>query len=104
MTGSRRWLVAFAASLVLMLGCFVGGGQPDREAPGGAPSGVSGASARATDADSLERDVEGAVAVADQYWREQFAAAGLGFTPVRRIISYPADGQVQCAGQSIPAH
>ncbi len=46
-----------------------------------------------------EDDVNGAVAVAEQYWRERFAAMGLRFQPVRRIIAYQAAGEVSCGGQ-----
>ncbi len=91
--GASRWvrLAAFAAALIVGVACVIA--RPDRSGP------EPGSDRPAPNIGEFEDDVNGAVAVAEQYWRERFAAMGLRFQPVRRIIAYQAAGEVSCGGQ-----
>src|SRR6266511_2750947 len=84
--GASRWvrLAAFAAALIVGVACVIA--RPDRSGP------EPGSDRPAPNIGEFEDDVNGAVAVAEQYWRERFQ-------PVRRIIAYQAAGEVSCGGQ-----
>ncbi|MEN3613579.1 neutral zinc metallopeptidase [Plantactinospora sp. ZYX-F-223] len=100
--------LALIVTLVVAGACFAGGtGEDDPSVPGdqGTPaaSGSAGAGADGTmSVDEFERDIEGAVRVAEEYWTGRFEAAGERFRPIRRIVTYQRDGEVDCAGQVLP--
>lgn len=52
--------------------------------------------------DEFERDAQGAVAEAERYWSQRFAASNQRFTPVRQVIAYERAGEVACAGEGLP--
>lgn len=49
-------------------------------------------------------DLNGAVAVAEDYWEAQFDNAGRQFTPIRRLVPYQRSGQVACGDQPLPGN
>ena len=54
--------------------------------------------------EEFERDANGAVAVAEQYWSARFTNSGQRFNPVRRVITYERGGEVNCGRESLPAN
>jgi predicted metalloprotease len=92
------------AMLVLALftaACFVGtGDSEDPDAPPGSSPG-SGPPGEQEDGtmsiDEFQRDIQGAVEVAEAYWEQRVER----FQPVRRIIAYQRDGEVECGGQPL---
>jgi predicted metalloprotease len=47
--------------------------------------------------DEFQRDIEGAVKVAEAYWEERVER----FQPILRVIAYQRDGEVECGGQPL---
>jgi uncharacterized protein len=97
-------LVALVIALVLAAACAIGGdGDGGSDGPGTAsPSGRDQRRAEQPSTEEFQRDLEGAVQVAEQYWRDRFAALGRQFVPVRRIVPYTREGEVACGGQPVP--
>ncbi|GAB2949740.1 hypothetical protein GCM10027280_42900 [Micromonospora polyrhachis] len=103
-TGSRRmWtLGGLLTVLVVTLACGLSpNGESDGD-PGGAPGSSAGSEDGTMTAAEFERDVEGAVEVAEQYWRQRLAEAGQRFEAIRRVVAYQRDGELACAGESVP--
>jgi predicted metalloprotease len=88
--------VALVGALLVAAACVIGspGGQPDnpRQPATTAPQ---------PNASEFESDINGAVTVAEQYWRAQFAAGGRPFEPIRQIVAYRREGEVSCGGQPL---
>jgi uncharacterized protein len=105
-SGARSGRVAGLAGLVtalaVALACGAGtGGGSDQPAPP-APPGSAGSQEDGTmTAEEFEGDIEGAVEVAERYWREQFTASGQRFQPIRRVVAYERDGEVACGRQPL---
>ncbi|MGW0433506.1 neutral zinc metallopeptidase [Micromonospora sp. NPDC003197] len=97
-----RTLGGLLAVLVVTLACGLG---PDGD-PGGAPGPSAGSQDGTQDGTmtvaEFERDVQGAVEVAEQYWRQRLATSGQQFEAIRRVIAYQRDGELACAGESVP--
>ena len=99
--GGSPVVLGLAVALAVALACGVGpvGEEPGTGQPGTPP---------ATDVDGsdtpeeFERDINGAVSLAEQYWSAQFEASGQRFEPIARIRSYQRDGELSCAGQEVP--
>ncbi|MFY1692366.1 neutral zinc metallopeptidase [Plantactinospora sp. WMMB782] len=101
----RLWrLLALGVTLVVTAACFAGGAAEEgRPGPGGqgTPDGNAEADGTMT-VDEFQRDITGAVRVAEEYWTERFDASGERFQPIRRITAYQREGEVGCAGQPLP--
>jgi uncharacterized protein len=92
---TTRWVRV--AGLVLALfaaGCFVGTDE-EGAPPADAPPAATGDGTKTVD--EFQRDIEGAVGVAEGYWGERVR----GFEPVRRIIPYRQEGEVACGGDPL---
>jgi hypothetical protein len=90
-----RNIIWYATAAILLAACFTPG---DRDGGAEAP----GSAAPATDGvEDFERDASGAVAAAKEYWAAQFEASGQRFQPIRDVIAYRRDGEVDCAGQPL---
>lgn len=100
--GTARLVRALVMLAALVAG--VGAAACDVVAPGDAPASPSASQAaeRRLDAEEFEKDLNDSVALVEQYWYEQFAAARLTFQPVRRIIPYRRDGEVSCGDEPVP--
>lgn len=87
-------LAALVIALVVGAACFVGGtgDGTDQGAPG----------APRPDATEFAQDMQGAAGSAQEYWQAQFATAGRRFQPIRRIIPYRQEGEVECGGTPLP--
>jgi predicted metalloprotease len=95
----RKSLLLLLVLTLAVGGCAIGrpSDRPDRQPPPVPPR-----TATATgDADEFERDIRGAVTVAEEYWRAQFAASGRQFRPIRQVIAYRQDGEVSCGSQEL---
>ena len=51
--------------------------------------------------EEFRRDIAGAQAQAEQYWSATLAASDIEFEPVREVIAYTEEGEVECGGQPI---
>jgi uncharacterized protein len=88
-------LLMLAVVAVVILGCTVsrtGGGGPTTSSP--APS-------ASQSADDFQQDVNAAVGVAEQYWRDRFTATGRSFQPIRQVIPYRRAGEVVCGTEPL---
>src|SRR6266511_4188486 len=113
MPASHRFRLAILAPLaaaVIALGCVSAPRAPsDEPQPTRATStGTAGSDGRnqpeGTDTpQEFAQDIDGARQVADAYWAKQFDAAGLNFRPIKRVIPYERDGEVDCGGQPLGA-
>jgi predicted metalloprotease len=105
-TLSERRVVTIATVIaaVVIGACAVDAGDDPstEESPGGAPDAT--ASRQQTSAEEFQEDVEGAVGLAEEYWTDRFSAAGRRFTPIRRVIPYTQDGEVDCGGEPVPTN
>lgn len=97
-----RWVRL--AGLVLALfaaACFVGTGDDGAAPPQTSPASPGGSPGEQDDGtmtvEEFERDIGGAVEVAEEYWGQRVQ----GFEPVRRIVPYQQDGEVACGGQPL---
>jgi hypothetical protein len=52
----------------------------------------------------FRRDMVTAQRSAERYWTTVFAAKGETFRPVRRVVAYTRDGEVDCGGEPISAN
>lgn len=97
MAVKTRWVPIVALVTALFTaGCFVGtdsSGEP--EAP--ATQGTATEDGTKTVAE-FERDINGAVRVAEQYWDSKVR----DFQPVRRVLAYQDEGEVACGDQALP--
>lgn len=92
---SKRTIVVLLIGLIIATACAVGrpDGEPGR--PGAGPEN------RQPAADEFEQDIQGAVTVAERYWRSQFSVAGERFRPLRQVIAYQRDGEVRCGREPL---
>ncbi|WP_229716025.1 neutral zinc metallopeptidase [Mangrovihabitans endophyticus] len=100
-------LLALFAAAVTAAGCLSAPGG-DRRAADPAPSATgAGDPAGSQDPDGTDTpeefaaDIDDARVIAEEYWRDQFQASGLDFTPVGRLIPYRRAGEVDCGGQAL---
>jgi predicted metalloprotease len=98
-------LTAVVGAVVLATGgCFIDTGSGDSGQPA-APASAStapGNRAEQPTTEDFEEDLTGAVGSAEAYWSNAFKRSGIGFTPVRQIIPYQQEGEVNCGGEAIP--
>ncbi|MEU4572091.1 neutral zinc metallopeptidase [Nonomuraea sp. ATR24] len=88
MTSSRR-LLPLALIAVLLTACGVLD-VPSRDTRG---------------ADSFADDVLGARTLTEEFWKQQFAAAGRTYRPVTGFVPYSAGGGPSCGGEpAVPAN
>jgi predicted metalloprotease len=96
---NRRTLLLLVLTLLISAACSVGRSRTPSDEP--APPPGQQQTATAGDADEFERDLRGAISVAEQYWQGQFATFGQQFRPVRQVIAYRQDGEIGCGGQEL---
>jgi len=113
---ARPWhLAALAATVIIGAACAVEPLNPSpsatprpalSEVPAPPPSGSApGEQEDGTmTTEEFQSDLSGAVDSVSRYWQAPFSASGRGFTPVRQIIPYERAGEVDCAGQPVPAN
>jgi predicted metalloprotease len=95
--------LGLVAALVVTLACAVGPGNPGERQPAPAPAPSSGEPVDGSmTVEEFERDLAGAVRLAEQYWGERFTESGERFEPVRRVLAYSRSGEVTCAQQELP--
>ncbi|GIE74473.1 hypothetical protein Aph02nite_04230 [Actinoplanes philippinensis] len=91
-------LLALTAVLATA-GCLPVAEQPPSRQSAPAPS-PSSSELEGTDTpEEFANDMRGAVASAERYWSERL---GSGFEPVRDVLAYRKDGEVDCADQPLP--
>lgn len=99
---TTRWVRVVGLVLALFTAaCFVGTddqGAPPEDPPASAEGSPGEQEDGTMTADEFQRDIEGAVDVAEEYWGQRVR----GFEPVRRIIPYQREGEVSCGGEPLP--
>jgi uncharacterized protein len=70
---------------------------PGSSAPGAASSGPGAQEDGTMTIDEFERDINGAVEVAEAYWESRVR----GFEPVSRVIAYRRNGEVSCGREPL---
>jgi uncharacterized protein len=101
----RPLIPALLVAVLVALGCVSAPGAPsagpETTSPAPSPSGPrAGIGPDGTDTPAeFEEDLASATQIAEAYWRKQFDASGLTFRPIRRVIPYQRDGEVNCGGQ-----
>jgi len=104
---SRSLIPALLVAALVTLGCVSvpTGSAPEPEPTTTAPS-PSGPRASigpdGTDTpEEFEEDIGAAQDIAEAYWDKHFNSSGLAFRPIRRLIPYERDGEVDCGGQPL---
>jgi uncharacterized protein len=104
---SRSLIPALLVAALVTLGCVSVpiGSAPEPEPTTTAPS-RSGPRASigpdGTDTpEEFEEDIGAAQDIAEAYWDKHFNSSGLAFQPIRRLIPYERDGEVDCGGQPL---
>ncbi|MEU4692783.1 neutral zinc metallopeptidase [Actinoplanes sp. NPDC023714] len=92
---ARAVLVPVVLSL-LLTGCLPAASPPDVEEP--APAVTANQDGTNTP-EEFSRDIQAAEEIAEEYWEQRL---GAGFSPVRRLIPYEREGDVDCAGEPLP--
>jgi predicted metalloprotease len=111
-SGRALRLFALLVTALVAGACFVGtaGGDGDAGSGRGSQSGnqpdpgqTPGEQEDGTmTAEEFQNDLDGAVTIAEQFWEGQFQGAGERFQPVREIIPYTRDGEIDCGGEPVP--
>ena len=97
--------MALATVVTLATGaCFVDTGSDDSGRPAPVSPGPNGSGNRAEQpsTDDFEKDLQDASGSAEEYWKAVFERSGIRFTPVREILPYEEEGEVDCGGEPIP--
>jgi predicted metalloprotease len=103
----RSVIPALLVTALVTLGCLSAPvGSPSEPEPTTAAPSPSGPRASigpdGTDTpEEFAEDIGGAQDIAEAYWGRQFKASGLAFRPIRRLIPYQRDGEVDCGGQPL---
>ncbi|MFC7550059.1 neutral zinc metallopeptidase [Plantactinospora sp. GCM10030261] len=100
-------LGALISAVALVLACGVGVDPDERGAgePNGSPPAASGEQDGPEGTDTVEefeRDIRGAVGLAERYWGERFSQSRQRFQPIRQVGAYQREGEVACGGQPVP--
>ncbi|BBH71212.1 hypothetical protein ACTI_78970 [Actinoplanes sp. OR16] len=82
---------------LLLAGC-VPSASPDPQDQGPAPA-VSADQDGTDTPEEFSRDIQAAEEIAAEYWAERI---GSGFSPIRQLIPYEQEGDVDCAGEPLP--
>jgi predicted metalloprotease len=98
-------ILAPLAVALIALGCVSApdgpsAGRPRPEAPATAAGGSGNPDGTDTPAE-FQQDIGAARDIAQAYWKGQFDASGVAFTPIGRLIPYQRAGEVNCGGQPL---
>jgi uncharacterized protein len=103
----RPVIPALLVAALIALGCVSAptgrSADPEVTRPAPSPSGPRASiGPDGTDTpQEFEEDIGGARKIAEAYWRKEFAASGLTFRPIRRVIPYQRNGEIDCGGQPL---
>ena len=104
---SRSLIPALLVAAVVTLGCVSVpiGSAPEPEPTTAAPSPSAARASIGPDGtdtpEEFEEDIGAAQDIAEAYWDKHFDSSGLAFQPIRRLIPYERDGEVDCGGQPL---
>ncbi|MBG0567436.1 neutral zinc metallopeptidase [Actinoplanes aureus] len=91
-------------STLLLTGCL-----PPAEDPGRAPATDRSGAGEPVDPDDgtdtpeeFANDIGASRSVAERYWTAVFRQSGTGFEPIRQVVPYERDGELDCAGEPLP--
>ncbi|MEV4617638.1 neutral zinc metallopeptidase [Asanoa sp. NPDC049573] len=88
-----------AGAVALACGLGDGAGSPEDNPP--AASGGTEEDGTMTAAE-FKRDIEGAKTSAEAYWSDVFKQSGERFRPIREVVPYAREGEVDCGGEAVP--
>jgi predicted metalloprotease len=98
-------ILAPLAVALIALGCVSAPDGPSAERPRrGAPATAAGGTDNPDGTDTpaeFQQDIGSARDIAEAYWKRQFDASGVAFTPIGRLIPYQRAGEVSCGGQPL---
>ena len=92
-------------SILFVAACFLPSGDPE---PGSEPAPDRTSSSGAVDPDGTDTpeefagDIRASQSVAERYWSAVFRQSGAGFQPIRQVIPYARDGELDCGGEPLP--
>jgi uncharacterized protein len=104
---SRSLIPALLVAALVTLGCVSVpiGSAPEPEPTTAAPSPSAPRASIGPDGtdtpEEFEEDIGAAQDIAEAYWKKQFDSSGLTLKPIRRLIPYERDGEVDCGGQPL---
>jgi predicted metalloprotease len=93
-------LIALAAAAILALACGVMPNEPQSDSttpPGEQEDGTM-------TVEEFRRDINSAVALAEEYWQQRFRESNQRFEPIGRVMAYEESGEVACGREGIPAN
>jgi uncharacterized protein len=101
--GRRHAMLAAVIAALVGLGCVAAPDQPGAAPPEPAETPVTSKAAEpdedGTDTpEEFEGDIGDATKIAEECWAGVFKQSGLRFQPVRRVIAYEQEGEVDCGG------
>ncbi|WP_328476801.1 neutral zinc metallopeptidase [Actinoplanes sp. NBC_00393] len=91
--------------LALLSTLFTAGCLPPVEDPAPAPAPARSGAVDPDGTDTPEefaRDIRASQDVAERYWTGVFQRTGAGFQPIRQVVPYERDGELDCAGEPLP--
>lgn len=94
-------LIALFLAVFMAGACVIRTGGSDGGSGGGAPA-ADGQRAQRPTTEEFQEDTEGALGLAEQYWSARFRESNRQFSPVRRVIPYRTEGEVNCGGEPLP--
>jgi predicted metalloprotease len=101
---TRMAILAPLAVALIGLGCVSAPDGPSASRPRPSPTTSANKTDNPDGTDTpteFMQDIEGARDIAQAYWKQQFAASGVPFTPVGRLVPYRRAGEVSCGGQAL---
>ncbi len=97
----RLFTLIVAAIFVLACGAL----PTEPQADPATPTAVPGEQEDGTMTESEFRsDLTGAIRLAEEYWSERFRESNESFDPIRRVIAYQREGEVDCGREPIPTN
>jgi uncharacterized protein len=93
-------VLALLAAGAVALACGLGeaGAPPEEDPPASSRSTEDGTMT----AEEFKSDIQDAKSSAESYWTDRFEQSGERFRPVRQVVPYTRDGEVDCGGEPVP--
>ena len=94
-------LLALLVGGAVAVACGLGGGD-GAGSPQDPPATTGSDEDGAMTAEEFKSDIQGAKTSAESYWTDRFEQSGERFRPVRQVVPYTRDGEVDCGGEPVP--
>ncbi|MBB5868198.1 putative metalloprotease [Allocatelliglobosispora scoriae] len=105
-------ILAGAAVVIVLAACVSvrdrggrdGEAPPVASLPASPSASPSGEVDGTTTAEEFQRDLTGAMSVAEEYWKARFEDSGQPFEPISRLVPYRGAGRLACGSEPVPAN